>query len=322
MNLIRDAKQRLPMSHLWKQLGLPGDATPGKSIRSPFREDRKASFCIHSSDQGWIDFGTGETGDQIDLIQKHFGYDKRQAIRKFFELAGTSSFLIHPQAPQERPERPNCSFRLGTETEIRQVADLRGLSVEAVQAAQDYGLLRFGTHRDEPAWFVTDKTAINVQARRLDGKNWGSSEEGLKAITLSGSKASWPLGTEEAKEFQKVALVEGGPDLLAAFAAIQAEGKNDVAVVAMLGAAHKIPHNALFNLGNKRVRIFAHADAAGQKGAIRWASQLSAVGCRVDKLTLPPLKTKKEKPIKDLNDLMNINPDDYEILNPKYEIMP
>lgn len=322
MNLIRDAKQCLPISRFWKQLGLPGNATPGKSIRSPFREDRKASFCIHPSDQGWIDFGTGETGDQIDLVQKHFGYDKRQAIGKFLELAGTSVTFIQPQVPQARPERPNCSFRLGTETEIRQLADLRGLSAEAVQAAQDYGLLRFGTHRDEPAWFVTDKTAINAQARRLDGKNWGSSVDSPKAITLSGSKASWPLGTEEAKGFKKVALVEGGPDLLAAFAAIQAEGKNDVAVVAMLGAAHKIPHNALFILGHKRVRIFAHADAAGQKGGMRWASQLSAAACRVDKLNFPALKTQKEKPIKDLNDLMNINPDDYETLNPKYEIMP
>lgn len=322
MNLIRDAKQRLPISRLWKQLGLPGDATPGKSIRSPFREDRRASFSIHPSDQGWIDFGTGETGDQIDLVQRHFGYDKRQAIRKFLELAGTSVTFIQPQVHQARPERPNCSFRLGTETEIRQLADLRGLSAEAVQAAQDYGLLRFGTHRDEPAWFVTDKSAINAQARRLDGKNWGSSVDSPKAITLSGSKASWPLGTEGATGFKKVALVEGGPDLLAAFAAIQAEGKNDVAVVAMLGAAHKIPHNALIMLGGKRVRIFAHADAAGQKGGMTWASQLSAVGCRVDKLNFPPLKTQNEKPIKDLNDLMNINPDDYEILNPKYEIMP
>jgi hypothetical protein len=61
---------------------------------------------------------------------------------------------------------------------------------------------------------------------------------------------------------------------------------------------------------------------AGQKGATRWASQLSFVGCRVDKLIFPPLKTQKDKPIKDLNDLMNIKADDYETLNPKYEIMP
>jgi len=322
MNLIRDAKQRLPISRLWKQLGLPGNATPGKSIRSPFREDRKASFCIHPSDQGWIDFGTGETGDQINLVQRHFGYDMRQAIRKFLELAGTSVTFIQPQAPQTRPERPNCSFRLGTETEIRQLADLRGLSAEAVQAAQDYGLLRFGTHRDEPAWFVTDKTAINAQARRLDGKIWGSSEDGLKAITVSGSKASWPLGTEEAKGFKKVALVEGGPDLLAAFAAIQAEGKNDVAVVAMLGAAHKLPLLALPFLANKRIRIFSHSDTAGLKAGERWSAQLMELGCDVDAFSFPRLKTFSGDEIKDLNDFLRIHPDHFELMKIKHEVMP
>jgi hypothetical protein len=322
MNLIRDAKQRLTMSRFWKQLGLPGDAVPGKSIRSPFREDRKASFCIHSSDQGWIDFGTGETGDQIDLVQRRFGYDKRQAIRKFLELAGTSSSFIQPKAPQARPERPNCSFRLGTETEIRRVADLRGLSVEAVQAAQNYGLLRFGAHRDEPAWFVTDKTAVNAQARRLDGENWGSSENGLKAITLSGSKASWPLGTEESKDFEKVAFVEGGPDLLAAFAAIQAEGKYNVAVVAMLGAAHKIPLSALPVFANKRIRIFAHSDEAGQKAGERWSAQLTEFGCDVDAFRFPRLRTFSGNEIKDLNDFLRIHPDDFELMKIKHEVMP
>jgi DNA primase len=322
MNLICDAKQRLTMSQLWKQLGLQGRAVPGSSLRSPFREDRNPSFAIFKSDQGWKDYGTGESGDQIDLIQKHFACEKREAIRRFLDYTGSPMPLPHRKCTETKEEPPKWSFRLGTTAEIEQVAALRGLSVETVRAVQDHGLLRFGIHRDVPAWIVTDKAAINAQARRLDGKNWGNSEEGIKAITLSGSKASWPLGTEEAKDFKKVAFVEGGPDLLAAFAAFHAEGKDDVAAVAMLGAAHKIPNSALIILGGKRIRIFAHTDMAGQKGATRWASQLSSVGCRVDKLIFPPLKTQKDKPIKDLNDLMNIKADDYETLNPKYEIMP
>ena len=322
MNSIHEAKKNLTVTQTWKLLGLPGRAVPGSALRSPFREDRHPSFGIFKNDQRWKDYGTGESGDQIDLIQKLFSCEKREAVRRFLDYTGAPMSLPPRKWVETKKEQPKWSFRLGTLDEIGQVATLRGLSVEAVQAAQDYGLLRFGIHRNEPAWIVTDKTGVNAQARRLDGGNWECQSGGVKAITLAGSQASWPLGTEEAKEFRTVALVEGGPDLLAAFQAKEAESRSDVAVVAMLGAANKIPHSALLALQNKRVRVFAHADEAGQKAGARWASQLKAVGSLVDKLVFPPLRTTNETPIKDLNDLLNIHPDDYETLNPHYKIMP
>jgi len=322
MNSIHEAKKNLTVTQTWKLLGLPGRAVPGSALRSPFREDRNPSFAIFKSDQGWKDYGTGESGDQIDLIQKHFSCEKREAVRRFLDYTGAPMSLPPRKLVETKKEQPKWSFRLGTLAEIGQVATLRGLSDEAVQAAQDYGLLRFGIHRNEPAWIVTDKTGVNAQARRLDGGNWECQSGPIKAITLAGSQASWPLGTEEAREFQTVALVEGGPDLLAAFQAREAEGRPDVAVVAMLGAANKIPVEALPSFANKRVRVFPHSDEAGMRAGERWSAQLLAIGCDVDAFRFPRLKTSSGTLIKDFNDFLRIHPDDFELQGMRHGVMP
>ncbi len=104
-------------------------------------------------------------------------------------------------------------------------------------------------------------------------------------MTLGGSRASWPVGLLEASQYPVIALVEGGPDLLAAFDLILKSGvKKIIAPVAMLGASLSIPDDALPLFEGKRVRIFPHTDAneAGTSAARRWAGQLQSVAMKVD----------------------------------------
>ena len=49
------------------------DAKIGKAYRSPLRVDRKPSFSFRNGESGcvrWKDFGTGESGDLINLVAK------------------------------------------------------------------------------------------------------------------------------------------------------------------------------------------------------------------------------------------------------------
>lgn len=162
----------------------------------------------------------------------------------------------------------------GSEKELFALSCLRGLNIEGLELAQERGLLRFGHHWNCPAWFITDQTGLAVSARRLDGQKWFN---GAKAVMLKGSVASWPIGILEAQPCKNIALVEGGPDLLAAHHLICFEDcDEDWAVVAMLSASVSIHERALSLFRGKRVRIFYHDDPKkqGAKACARWHEQL------------------------------------------------
>ena len=99
----------------------------------------------------------------------------------------------------------------------------------------------------------------------------------MKAKTLPGSQAASPIGLLEASSFPAIALVEGGPDILAAVHLAWCAGVEDhIAVVAMLGASNRIPEDVLRHFAGKRVRIFQHDDDAGRNAGALWAAQLIA----------------------------------------------
>ena len=199
---------------------------------------------------------------------------------------------------------------VASERQIAALAALRGLSIEGVKLAYECGLLRFGTYRHRPAWFILDKSGRVAQARRLEGQPWAP---GVKAWTLPGSQAAWPVGITEAADVPAVALCEGGPDLLAACAFMVAEGRErDVTPVAMLGGCARIHADALPLFSGKRVRIFPHVDETGDTAANRWAEQLADAGATVDAFALAGLRRADGAPVKDLCDLAAIHADDFE----------
>lgn len=85
---IAQCKVRLPMPDLWARLGLRGE--PKRSCNSPFREDKLPSFSVFQVGKQWFykDHATGESGDEISLIQRHAGCEKADAIRSYHELSG------------------------------------------------------------------------------------------------------------------------------------------------------------------------------------------------------------------------------------------
>lgn len=57
----------------WEDLGLPGE--PSESCRSPFRDDLNPSFSVFDAGRKWKDYGTDESGDVFDFVQKAKGFD-------------------------------------------------------------------------------------------------------------------------------------------------------------------------------------------------------------------------------------------------------
>ena len=101
------------------------------------------------------------------------------------------------------------------------------------------GLLSCADSREGRAWIITDSRRRNAQAAPDIWPTMGAHRR-MKAWTLPGSQAAWPIGLREASSFSAIALVEGGPDLLAALHLAWCAGVEDrVAPVAMLGASNR-----------------------------------------------------------------------------------
>lgn len=312
---LADAKARWNIYALWIHFNFPGQ--PAASCRCPWREDHKPSFSVNVDGTLWNDFATGEAGDAVDFFQRASGLPKKDACRKFIELAG-GHFTPAPRAP-----RPQCKpahakpkpvfpdFRNGTADEKNHLASRRKIPREGLDFASERGLLRFATLKNCPAWIVTDSARVNAQARRMDGQCWNHLAGNPKAWTLPGSWASWPIGITEARDFRAIALCEGGPDFLAAHYLALWEQASDstkrdmqCVPVAMLGASQRIHADALPLFAGKRVRIFGHDDEAGRGAVERWAAQLASVGADVDAFSFAGLVQLNGQPVNDLNDAL------------------
>lgn len=191
-----------------------------------------------------------------------------------------------PSTPVPLDLRP---FKLtaGDDGERSMLAVMRHVSIAAVALMAKRALLRFGQYRQRPAWFVLDTRKRFAVVRRQDGEFWFGN---VKALTTSSEPPAngagvWPIGTMESRNSQCIALVEGGPDFLAAHHFIAREGREqDCAAVMMFSASPLIHADALPHFKGKRVRIFTQADdnGAGEKAAARWFAQLESVGADVD----------------------------------------
>lgn len=260
---------------------------------------------------------------------------------------------IHPVRIVRSPERLVASdavkpslppLRMLKGAEIEQLAKVRGVSVDAVRcAAFSFHLIGFsmwplyqgGYFEDAdgnamnkgrlwhprsqgawPSWVVTDRSRNVAEFRRLDNEKYPRHDGGsIKAWSTAGK--NWPIGVQEIGNRVNVLMVEGGPDLLAAYHFLLRWGMcGSVAVVCMLGASNRIRPEALPAFKGKRVRIMMDADsvrpdgtAPGVEAAKRWQDQLTGAGAVVMCFSLYGLHMPDGTAIKDVNDLARC-PDD------------
>jgi len=218
-----------------------------------------------------------------------------------------------PPAPAPKPVAPLVKhppkldgFRMPTLADLRAILFHRELGTLAgLTWAAQRGVLVVGQWRDWQCYGVTDASGRVLEVRRLDNEPFPAMGPlpVRKSHSLKGSEKSWPVGLPEAVDYPAVAIVEGVPDFLVAheiilweqggaskarFVGDQWPDINDAlaqiqcAPVAMLSASPAIGPDALPFFKGKRVRIFAHAEKAGLKGAEKWRQQLLPVAAHVD----------------------------------------
>jgi hypothetical protein len=73
---------QLNINDFLNKLGIKGQPYGHKSTLyfSPFRHEKTPSFHVYSDSNRWHDFGSGENGDLVSLVQKLYGYNPSQAL--------------------------------------------------------------------------------------------------------------------------------------------------------------------------------------------------------------------------------------------------
>jgi hypothetical protein len=320
---LKAALDAVTIGDLWRLIGLPGyrnlpaDRDDYQCL-SPFRDEDRASFSIFDNGRRWKDWGAGgdQHGDQVDFLQRATGLEMAVASRFIIAFAQTIDREDQPDEDTYDPLTDELKankrttwppLEIPNQTEINKIAAMRGLSPEGLEIAIVRGYLRCATYRETRVWIITDKAGYAAQARRMDGKPWEHLQN-AKAISLRGSVGTWPVGITPASVCPAIALVEGGPDLLAAIdLATITNTSQAIASVAMFGSSISIKEQVLDQFTDKRVRIFAHADIAGQNAGRVWADQLISVGCEVSGYPFEGLKLDGQ-PVGDLNDFLNLLP--------------
>jgi len=330
---LDEAIQRLTLPSLARRLAIAGEIPDrdGKTVSCWFPErhphgDRRPSFNLHSGLTRFKCFSCGIEGRGPDLIAHTLGIPPEEAIKRFLAMAGgVSADASHyqPPHPKRALEIPS-DLHPGTETDWNAVATLRGLSFAAIGLASRMGILRFGTIHRFPCWIVTDEARKSAEARRMDGLPFpsvGSLGE-RKAHTLPGSSKAWPVGFRPVHNrpdlFRRIALVEGGPDLLAAYHFAYLLDGGAWLPVSMLGRNCSIAPEALPHFRERAVKILLHADAdgGGLEAAKRWAAQLNNAGAAsVDGFSFDGLRMENGTPVKDLNDCAYVSADQQPELN-------
>ena len=316
-SIIRNLRARCPLPVLLKRMGLAKHAKP--LCRSPFREDTKPSWGIFQRDGRWFwkDFGTDESGDEIDFIVRARELQNRKhcrtvAVAYWSRIADRADAGEAPGTPiQQNPRsKPSCTgFQAGNPEQIAKLATLRDINVGALELASRSHILVFGNHSGHEVFGVTDTSGNALEVRRLDGQAFPASGAigERKSHSMRGSSKSWPVGLANLGERKTVLLVEGLPDLLAAFEVILTEDAQQwAAPVGMLSASARISDEALPSFTGKRVRVVPHRDPAGRAGEKRWIDQLLSVGATVDVVTLQSPSTPDGTSIKDLNDYLPV----------------
>lgn len=273
---------------------------------SPYRQDKHPSFAVN--EDVFIDFATGERGDEVDFVRREQGASFVEAIEVLEARVGGVALPEGTAIPQWSPspsEPPPAEWQVVMKAECRRAhAYLFSNAPDAQQALgwlQQRGLHQNSLHQAgigyNPAWRRTQLRDFETGQRVsvapgvlipcfVDGALWavhvrtlpevqvGKADEAdlPKYLYVRGSKASALYHGDALEAGCDVLMVEGEFDALLA----QQELRKQVVVVTAGSAANPLPRRWLERLKSAR-RIYSclDGDEAGQRATAGLSEILS-----------------------------------------------
>jgi hypothetical protein len=283
---IDEAKRRLPMPELMKQLGLGEYAK--KSARCPLHEDRHNSFSIWQRDGVWFwkcHTSCGD-GDEITFLERHKGISRGEAIRFFVEMAGVNG-------SERIREHSSAAFPLPSQRQASNGEKAFNWQ-QCISGLKAKDLIKLGNER----WYSRAFCEWLHEKRLVGLYSGGYAFPVQKGTGVAGTHyhvaEGWryhPAGTKtqpfvigDLTNAKQVHLFESQWDLLALADRTDLYQNEHHSFIATRGAKNAGLLKGLIPAGAS-VLVWPQNDAAGQK----WLSDLGAhVGTTFAKAVVPP----------------------------------
>jgi hypothetical protein len=163
---IDKAKPLLPMPSLMRRLGYE-EKHIGKTALCPFHSDQRPSFSVFQKNGAWFHrcFVGCSSGDEIAFLVKHFGISRREAIKRFLDMAG-----FPPCRPPRSREYPEFPKPLGSPKSLSllvyPMSNGQGLEKELAGLAARNACTERGTARKRRWQLVRDLRAVEKGTAR------------------------------------------------------------------------------------------------------------------------------------------------------------
>ena len=283
----------------------------------PFHTEKTPSFTIYPDHHAHC-YGCDWKGDVIDLEHALRGGTLPEAVERLGgAMIESGSCQAPPRTVSPQPEKKIRlpEFEQPKEKDLRTLARKRSIDIAPLKIAVDRGfILCFDDERNGRCWVYTDQVRRCAIRRRLDNKPFRlANGNEPKAAACPCSDTRSPLGWRESQAYPCISVQEGGPYSLAAIAHAWASNvETRVAPICMPSANANFTAESLERLEGKRARIFVDNDGPGKLAAARWAAQLQAANIVVDGYSFDGLLQNDGSPVKDLNDLLRVDADQWE----------
>lgn len=119
MYSLEDLRDRYRISDAWRDEGC--DGSPAKCCRSPFRDDRNASFSVFASDTQFKDHATGESGDVFRFLEIARNCEFREAVQIVGKRAGGIPVTRGNRTIRKVPARETCEKLRNMPSPVREM---------------------------------------------------------------------------------------------------------------------------------------------------------------------------------------------------------
>lgn len=308
MSDMNECRRRLPIWSLFQALNLReadkvaawGGSPARCMILSPFRDEKTPSFSVAFRDGVglWKDFGTGESGDEIKLIEQAKGVSTKDAMRIYCELSGARWDEDGEGKPRKRekkfvPKKEAAPKKEGGELAKR----LEGVEVPKKEKAS--GGSGFGRIVEEYS-YLDEKGELVHQTLRMEPKAFRQRRPARKGDDEEARRKGWVWSLTDSKvvpyrlpeilkadPIEPIFLVEGEKDV-ENLERLSREGFPVLATCLPMGAGKWRAEFAKWFRGRWVVVIPDH-DKPGLEGAEVVARELVEVADRVGVLYLDDL---------------------------------
>jgi hypothetical protein len=136
------------------------------TIKSPLRKEKKDSFGMNINNGGWIDFGTNQTGDLVNLVEHFKNYDTGEAIKFIKENSHLANGRVSRYKTNGTPEKSNTEIKFWSDPQRKVLQRGR----KRLKTNEEHYLIEVASSYD--CLNVNTLSCFNVGLVQMWGNDW------------------------------------------------------------------------------------------------------------------------------------------------------